>query len=59
MIMLPLCFWKHTLDNFILYSFVQEGYLYSEYGQELDYIENIRKMNEQLLTLDKNDRKGE
>lgn len=49
---------EFCLDNFNLYSFVQEGYLYSEYGQELDYIENIRKMNEQLLTLDKNDRKG-
>lgn len=36
------------IDNLCLYSFVQEGYLYNENNEEMEYIQEIRDLNKKL-----------
>ena len=37
------------IDNLCLYSFVQEGQLYSEEKTELEFIDDIRNLNKRLV----------
>ena len=39
---------SYNIDNLRMYSFVQNGYLYSTDNEELVYIDSIRELNKQL-----------
>lgn len=39
----------YCIDNICLYSFVQNGHLYNEKNEEMEYITNIRVLNNKLM----------